>query len=182
MPATSGAMPQNALKSRLCDNKARPFHARFEVLRVDAEGSARRSGRRQPEADAPRGHDQEARQRPLHVDAAWPDHAAQGRAHRSRGNESRGRARSRDAGDPARRAVAGDRSLGKDGPAHAALKDRQERDFVVGPTHEEVDHRHRAPGDPQLQAAAGQLLPDPDQVPRRDPAALRRDARRANSS
>ena len=37
-------------------------------------------------------------------------------------------------------------------------------------------HRHRPAGDPQLPAAAGALLPDPDQVPRRDPAALRRHA------
>jgi len=39
------------------------------------------------------------------------------------------------------------------------------------------DHRHRAPRDQELPATAGQLLPGPDQVPRRDPAALRRHAR-----
>ena len=38
-------------------------------------------------------------------------------------------------------------------------------------------HRHRAPGTAQLQAAAEEFLPHPDQVPRRAPAALRRDAR-----
>ena len=40
------------------------------------------------------------------------------------------------------------------------------------------DHRHRAQGDAELPPAAGQPLSDPDQVPRRDPAALRRHARR----
>ena len=39
------------------------------------------------------------------------------------------------------------------------------------------DHRHRAPGAAQLQAAAEELLPDPDQVPRRAPSALRHHAR-----
>ena len=38
-------------------------------------------------------------------------------------------------------------------------------------------HRHRAPGAAQLRAAAEEFLSHPDQVPRRAPAALRRDAR-----
>ncbi len=65
----------------------------------------------------------------------------------------------------------------KMGPNMLRLKDRHERDFVVGPDARGGDHRHRAQGDPQLPPAAGELLPDPDQVPRRDPPALRRDAR-----
>ena len=65
----------------------------------------------------------------------------------------------------------------KFGPQLLRIKDRHERDFVVRPDARGSDHRHRAQGNAQLQAAAGQLLPDPDQVPRRDPPALRRDAR-----
>ena len=42
-------------------------------------------------------------------------------------------------------------------------------------------HRHRAQRAQELPPAAGELLPDPDQVPRRAPPALRRDARRASS-
>ena len=63
------------------------------------------------------------------------------------------------------------------GPELLRLKDRHERDFVVGPTHEEVITDIARRELQELPAAAGELLPDPDQVPRRDPAALRRDAR-----
>ena len=38
-------------------------------------------------------------------------------------------------------------------------------------------HRHRAQRAQELPPAAGELLPDPDEIPRRAPAALRRDAR-----
>ena len=62
-------------------------------------------------------------------------------------------------------------------PEMLKIKDRHERDFIVGPTHEEVITDIVRKEITQLPPAAGQLLPDPDQVPRRDPAALRRDAR-----
>ncbi len=68
------------------------------------------------------------------------------------------------------------------GPELLRLKDRHDRDFCLGPTHEEVITDIARRELQELPPAAGQLLPDPDQVPRRDPAALRRDARRANSS
>lgn len=63
------------------------------------------------------------------------------------------------------------------GPELLRLKDRHEREFCVGPTHEEVITDLARNGFEQLQAAADQLLPDPDQVPRRDPSSLRPDAR-----
>ena len=63
------------------------------------------------------------------------------------------------------------------GPELLRLKDRHERDFVHRPHPRGSHHRHRAPRAQELSPAAGQFLPDPDQVPRRDPAALRRDAR-----
>ena len=62
------------------------------------------------------------------------------------------------------------------GPELLRLKDRHGRDFCFGPTHEEVITDLAAARTEELQAAAGQLLPDPDQVPRRDPAPFRRDA------
>ena len=77
----------------------------------------------------------------------------------------------------ARRAVAGNRALGEVRPAAAADQGPPRARLPVRPDARGSDHRHRAQGDPQLPAAAGQPLPDPDQVPRRDPAALRRDAR-----
>ena len=63
------------------------------------------------------------------------------------------------------------------GPELLRLKDRHERPFCLRPDARGSHHRHRAPRAEELPPAAGQLLPDPDQVPRRDPAALRRDAR-----
>ena len=53
----------------------------------------------------------------------------------------------------------------------------QGRRVLLRPDARRSDHRFRAQRAVQLQAVAGQLLPDPDQVPRRDPPALRRDAR-----
>ena len=122
------------------------------------------------------GDDPAPRSGHLHVDAARPARAAQGRGDRARGDEPRRRDRAADAGGAARRAVAGNRTLGQvragaaapQGPAPARLHRPAD---VRG-----SDHRHRAQGDQQLQAAAGQFLPDPDEIPRRDAAALRRDA------
>ena len=65
---------------------------------------------------------------------------------------------------------------GKYGPELLRLKDRHERDFIVQPTSEEVITDIARKDLAQLQAAADQFLSHPDQVPRRDPAALRRDA------
>ena len=63
------------------------------------------------------------------------------------------------------------------GPELLRFKDRHERDFVAGPTHEEVITDIARRELQELPPAAGELLPDPDQVPRRGAAALRRDAR-----
>ena len=65
----------------------------------------------------------------------------------------------------------------KYGPELLRLKDRHERGLRDRPDPRGGDHRPRAPRTEELSPAAGQFLPDPDQVPRRDPAALRRDAR-----
>ena len=85
------------------------------------------------------GHDQEARRGHLHVAAARPAHAAQGRGDRARGDEPRRRDRGADAGGAAGRAVAGDRAAGTSSARRCcSLKDRHDRDFAFGPTHEEV--------------------------------------------
>ena len=63
------------------------------------------------------------------------------------------------------------------GPELLRFKDRHERDFVLGPTHEEVITDIARRELQELPPAAGQFLPDPDQVPRRGAAALRRHAR-----
>jgi prolyl-tRNA synthetase len=62
------------------------------------------------------------------------------------------------------------------GPMMLRIKDRAEREFCYAPTAERAV-RHHPQGGEELPAAAGELLPDPDQVPRRDSPALRRHAR-----
>ena len=52
------------------------------------------------------------------------------------------------------------------GPELLRLKDRHEREFCVGPTHEEVITDLARNEAEQLQATADQLLSDPDQIPR----------------
>ena len=64
----------------------------------------------------------------------------------------------------------------KMGPELARLRDRHEREFCLGPTHEEIIHRPVSPRSPQLPATALQLLPDSNQVPGRGAAPLRGDA------
>ncbi|BBM05940.1 hypothetical protein HAALTHF_40600n [Vreelandella aquamarina] len=51
------------------------------------------------------------------------------------------------------------------GPELLRLKDRHERDYCVGPTHEEVITDLVRRRDRQLQAAAGELLSDSNQIP-----------------
>ena len=72
-------------------------HARIAIPAPDPERGSRRGRARQPSADAALGHDQAARRGHLHVDAARPARAAQGRGHRARGDESRRRDRAPDA-------------------------------------------------------------------------------------
>ncbi len=55
--------------------------------------------------------------------------------------------------------------------------DRHGRDCCLGPDPRGGDHRPRARRGAVLPAAADEPLPDPDQVPRRDPPPLRPDAR-----
>ena len=63
------------------------------------------------------------------------------------------------------------------GPQLLKIQDRAGTRLPVRADARGADHRHRAQGHPQLPPAAGQPLPDPGQVPRRDPPALRRHAR-----
>ncbi len=65
----------------------------------------------------------------------------------------------------------------KMGPELLRIKDRHERDFVVQPTSEEVVTDIARQEIRSYKQLPQELLPDPDQVPRRAPAALRPDAR-----
>ena len=65
----------------------------------------------------------------------------------------------------------------KMGPELMRVKDRHDRDFVIQPTSEEVITDIARQELRSYRAAAEEFLSHPDQVPRRAPAALRRDAR-----
>ena len=151
-------------------------HARIAIPALDPERGARRGGTRQPPPDAALRHDQAARRRHLHLDAAGPARDAQGRGHRARGDEPRRRDRAPDARRAAGGNVAGDRALGEIRAGAAAPQGspraRLHRPADLRGGH----HRHRAQGNQELQAAAAQPVSHPDEVSRRSPAALRRDA------
>ncbi len=159
----------------LC-RKSTSNHARIAVFYDDAQGSARRGRARKPSSDGALRHDPACRCRHLHVDAAGPARAAQGRGDRARGNEPRRCDRAPDAGDPAGGAMAGIGALGQirprpashQGPPPARL--RRAADVRRG------HHRHRAQGAQELQAVAGQPVSHSDQVSRRGAPALRRNA------
>src|ERR1700733_12079431 len=141
------------------------------------EGDPRGGGGHQSPADAARRADPAPRRRALQLAAARAAGAAEGRAHRARGNEPRRGARAGDAGGAAGGAVAGVGPLERLRPGAAAPEGPARARLRAGPHPRGSDHRHRAARAAELPPAAGQLLPDPDQVPRRGAAAVRRDAR-----
>ena len=79
--------------------------------------------------------------------------------------------------DPAGRALAGVGPLAEVRQGAAADPRPPRPRLLLRPDARGGHHRHRAPGRQELPPAAVQPLPDPDQVPRRDPPALRPDAR-----
>ena len=132
----------------------------------------------EPSADAARRPHPAPRCRHLHLAAARPARGAQGRGHRARGDEPRRRARARRCRRCSPPSCGRNPAAGRQyGPELLRFKDRHERDFCIRPDLRGGDHRHRAQRAEELPPAAGALLPDPDQVPRREPAALRRHAR-----
>lgn len=55
------------------------------------------------------------------------------------------------------------------GPERMRLNDRHDHEFCLGPTHEELITALVRARAALLQAAAAEHVPDPDEVPRRDP-------------
>ena len=107
---------------------ARPLHGQRpldEALPVPDqhhEGDPRGGGGHQSPADAARRPHPPPGGRPLQLAADGPARAAEGRAHRARGDEPRRGARARDAGGAARGAVAGVGPLERVRPGAAALQ------------------------------------------------------------
>ena len=151
---------------------ARPFLFPFH-----AQGSAGRCRRRESAVHDPRRHDQEACRRRLHLHADGAAHHPQDRSDHPRRNERGGRGGTLDADRAAGGALAGIGPLGEvrcrasahQGPSRPRLRDPAD----VGGSH----HRHRASGNQELASAPRELLSHPDEVPRRAPSPLRRDAR-----
>mmetsp|Transcript_53734 Transcript_53734/g.126548 ORF Transcript_53734/g.126548 Transcript_53734/m.126548 type:complete len:319 (+) Transcript_53734:1473-2429(+) len=102
--------------ARLCLSHVRSAHESLPVLHLHPQGSACRCRDRQPQADDARRHDQALGRRHLQLHADGASGHPQGREDHPRGDGRGRRRRMLDAGDPARRAVAGDRPLRQDGP------------------------------------------------------------------
>ena len=139
----------------------------------DVEGNTGRRRGAQPRAPAAGGHDPPARRRDLHLHAAGPAGAPQGRPDRPRGDGRRRGAGAPDARAPAGRALEGVGPLrGLRRPPDEAHDQRRPPD---GPRADPrgSDHRHGPRPGPVVQAAADHALPDPDQVPRRAAAPVR---------
>src|SRR5205823_1528505 len=140
------------------------------------EGDPRGSGGAESPADAAGRAHPAPGGGPVQLAAARTAGAAEGGTHHPRGNEPGRCSGAGDAGDTAGGAVAGVGPLERvrtgaaahQGPARARLRGR--------PYPRRGDHRHRAARAAELPAAAGELLSDPDEVPRRGAAALRRHA------
>ncbi len=123
------------------------------------------------------GHDQEGRRRHLLLPAVRLALVSQAGGDRPPRDERGGRDRARHAGDPARRALAGVRTLAALRQGAAAHPRPPRPRVLLRADPRGGGDRHRPSRRQELPAAAVQPLPDPDQVPRRDPAPLRPDAR-----
>src|SRR5687767_7137732 len=152
-------------------------HAPVRISDPEPQGSPGRSRDREPPADAARRARPAAGGRPLLLAADGPARAAQGRARDPRRDESRRRPRDLDADRPTRRTVGRVGALGPVRSRAAAVQGSPRARHGARADPRGSRHRPRTPRAEELSPAAGQLLPDPDQVPRRDPPALRRDAR-----
>ena len=152
-------------------------HAPVRISDPEPQGSPGRSRDREPPAHAARRARPAACGRPLFLAPHGPSRPAQGRARDPRGDGSRGRPRDLDAGRPARGAVGRVRPLGAVRAGTAAVQGPPRPRHGARADPRGSHHRSCPPRAQELPPAAGQLLPDPDQVPRRDPPPLRRNAR-----
>ncbi len=152
-------------------------HAHQSVPALDPQRNPIRCSGHQSPTHAACRDDSQAGVRSLHLDADGAACAAKGRGHRSRGNEQGRRPGSADAGHSTSRALAGVRPLGAVRPGAAASEGPPQSRILCRPDPRRGHHRPGTQRASQLQAAADQLLSDPDQVPRRNPSALRPHAR-----
>ncbi len=151
-------------------------HAPLPLFPADPQGDAEGGGDRLAPADAARGHDPAGGGRHLRLAAAGPAGAAQDLRHRARGAEPRRGDRGPDADHPAGRPVARIRPLRRLRQGDAAHPRPARPRHAVRADQRGDDHRNLPRVGALLQGPAAEPLPHPVEVPRRDPAALRRHA------
>ncbi len=167
---------QRAARPRIRPNARNGAHAPQPLFFAAAPRRSQGSRDRLSPADAPGRADPPIECRHLFLAAAWFPGLAQDRRDRARGAGPRRRARTPHAHHPARRDLAGKRPLRglRQGDA-AHLRPPRARD-AVRPDQRGADHRDLPRRGEILQGLAAHPLSHPVEVPRRDQAALRRDA------
>ena len=136
-----------------------------------ARGSHRRGGRK-PQTAAPRGLHSPAGRGPVFVSLPRQPGDQQDCCDHSRGDGHDWPGVLPARAEPAR-GVGGERALGRDGRQHVPAEGPQRRGAVPGDDPRRGDDHHRPLRTAQLQATSADLVPDPDQVPRRAAAQVR---------
>ena len=123
------------------------------------------------------GHDTKTCRRHLQLPAAWAPLDPQGGEHRPGGDGPCRRHRDADAGGAAGRALAGVGALGALRQGTSSFQGPKGRRVLHWTDARRGGHRPGTARSQKLPADADQPLPDPGEIPRRDPAPLRPDAR-----
>ena len=166
-----------AARPRTRPNARNGAHAPQPLFPAAAPRRSQGSRDRLAPADAPGRADPPSERRHLFLAAAWVPRSAQDRGDRARGAGPRRRARASHAHHPAGRDLAGERPLRSLRQGDAAHQRPPRARDAVRADQRGADHRDLPRRGEILQGPAAHPLSHPMEVPRRDQAALRRDAR-----
>ena len=175
------AQPSHRHALRLPARRLRPVerarHALVPSIPARPQGKSRRRPDRQPQADAARRAGPPDRRRHLCLAAARLPRPQEDRADRARGAGPRRRPGNADADAAVGRAVARERPLRRLRARDAAHPRPARARDALRPDQRGNDHRALPRRGEELPRPAAHALSYPVEVPRRGPAALRRDAR-----
>ncbi len=152
-----------------CGRESTSSHFYASLVEALCSHSSRGPGRRrsgQPQVPAPRRLHPPARRRHLQLPLPRPALAEQDHRHRARG-DGQDRPGVLSPRHPAQGAVGRERPLDRHGRQHVPPQGPQGRRPLPGHDPRRDHDHHRPQRTAQLQAAAADLVPDPDQVPRR---------------